>query len=366
MMKNLIPALLLVFVATPDGLWAQSSTYTPEVFKESVTEPTVPARNKPELVKSAVKKKKRRKAISHTVQLKAPVSPPTAKVQKTKAVVVSVPETLRPPPVKNSPTPSETNTMLQSSELNEEIQSKGSLWGGEINYRAATDFNERTKPRAYQHEIEAALSRRLLPSASVYLSVSGAYSGYENGEILLDRDTEQGFLSDVVLGYARPVELGSDVVLDFDLSNTFPTTPWTKQEGINSVTTLAASGSYELLNRLSFIGKSAGSYIWNTYESSPVSLRLNKQASGELGAGFKVNLGAGFSLQLVGGVRLSHYLDGTEDINYQNSVGLGFIRGAFRAGLNYTNGSYADQENIDLFLTDEYRRLASLTFSYQF
>lgn len=239
-----------------------------------------------------------------------------------------------------------------------------SKWGFLADYRAATDLQDQTTPRVVAHAVAAGVRYRLLEDLYVSGAISANYdsSGSNSSEVLVaDRDTE-AYMGDVTLGVS-----GREQDISWEVDNEFPTSPYSRSEGYNSITNLETSWRFQFFERLFYIAPTlSGHYVWNKYEKSPNTGATNKMAGVRAGLLLGVKVWQGLFCRLVVGVQSTRFTDGSSDTAARNSVGIGYGWDHLTVALDFSNGTYADREETHLWFMDQYRRIISLRATASF
>ncbi len=239
-------------------------------------------------------------------------------------------------------------------------QRKEPKWGFMLNYRVASDLQERQSSKTLGHELGAGLQYRMLDNLYVQLGISANYDS-EGSEVLVDGQQTEAYMGDVSLGVSSRIQQ-----INWSVDNEFPTSPYSRAEGYLSVTQGSVTYSYRFLERFSISPGLLGYYIWNRYEKSPTLLVTNKMGSlrGSLLLGVKI--WQGLSFRIGGGIQATRYTDGTNDTASRNSIGFGYTFRNLTTGLDFSNGTYADREETQFWFVDKYRRIVSLRLALSF
>lgn len=254
----------------------------------------------------------------------------------------------------------------------EERDAKASKWGYMADYRASSDLQQQNS-KTVMHEISLGTRYRLIPDLYVSAGVSMNYDSVGT-EVLADGQHAESYMGDVSLGLSSSFSpaLFSEKEdrsqrISWSVDNEFPTSPYSRAEGYNSVTQGMTSWSFDFFDRLVFVTPNLlGFYIWNRYETSPTTQRTNKMGSLRLGLSVGLRVWQGLFFKVGGGVQTSRYTDGSNDASAKNSVGVGYNFKYGSVSLDFSNGTYADREETQLWFVDKYRRMVSLRTTLSF
>lgn len=239
-------------------------------------------------------------------------------------------------------------------------QRKEPKWGFLANYRVSSDLQDRQSSKVLAHELAVGVRYRLLDNLYAQTAVSANYDS-EGSEVLVDGQHAEAYLGDISIGISSRVEQ-----INWSIDNEFPTSPYSRAEGYNSVTQGSVSYSYRFFDRFHLAPGLLGYYIWNRYEKSPTTLTTNKMGSLRVHLLLSMKIWQGFSFRVGGGLQTTRYTDGTNEAAARNSIGFGYAWKNLTAGLDFSNGTYADREETQLWFVDKYRRIVSLRLALSF
>ena len=237
---------------------------------------------------------------------------------------------------------------------------KESKWGFVTNYRVSNDLQDRKSSKTLAHELGAGVRYRLMDDVHIQMGITANYDS-EGSEVLVDGQSAEGYMGDVSLGVSSRCEQ-----INWSVDNEFPTSPYSRAEGYSSVTQGSMNYTYRFYERFSITPGLLGFYIWNRYEKSATTLTTNKMGSLRANLLLSVKIWQGFSFRIGGGLQTTRYTDGTSETSARNSVGFGYAWKNLTAGLDFSNGTYADREETQLWFVDKYRRIVSLRLALSF
>ena len=142
--------------------------------------------------------------------------------------------------------------------------------------------------------------------------------------------------------------------------------------GYRSVTGASATHNWQIMKQLNLKNSLSGGYLLNRYQYSPVEMGSIRQGQimadgyASYGIGPIITLMKGLRLGMTMSVRGTHYLDNSNTWNYGNSFSLTYTRNQWSLYGRYLNRGYAERGETNLWFVDNYRRLASVGFIYNF
>ena len=235
-------------------------------------------------------------------------------------------------------------------------------WGYMVDYRVATDLQENQSGRSYAHALAAGFQYRLMEKLYLSAGISFNYDFY-GYEVLVDGQSAEGYLGDVSLGVSGEFMPR----LKWSVDNEFPTSPYSRAEGIMSITQGAVNWGFDFFDRLVFVTPGLlGYYIWNRYEKSPTILTTNKQGSLRASVVAGIRVWQGLFIRASVGAQTTRYVDGSTDAAAKNSIGFGYNWKHATASMDMSNGTYADREETHLWFIDKYRRILSARVTLSF
>lgn len=246
--------------------------------------------------------------------------------------------------------------------------------GGSLGYAVSTDLAQARSPRLYNHMLMAGLS----------LGVNDVESGNEMFSLGLDFTGEYRSLGSEIEDRGRAIELA-----DTDLSigkafklghwlegrhkfvlsgvGSLPTSEDSRFEGIKGIFLLSGKvdsdfrgGRLGLNNGLTAFGYA------QTYRESPVSGRINPASALAYSLTGRLRLPWGLKFLVGASAKMTHYLDSTQTLSFNNYQMLSFYWNHFRASLKHSNGNHLNERTVSLWYIDEYRRMVSFSMGYDF
>lgn len=271
-------------------------------------------------------------------------------------------EGFRPSKVKaKKPMIKSPQALRDDQQLVKQQQPEKSKWGYLVSYRLASDLQEQRSSKTLMHEIVAGISYRLARDLEFSASLSGNYDS-EGSEVLVDGQHTESYMGDVSLGLSSRIDQFS-----WSVANEFPTSPYSRAEGYNSVTQGSISYGFNFFERrFSVVPGLLGYYIWNKYETSPTTLTTNKMGSVRATLLFSAKIWRGLSARTMVGVQSTRYADGSSDVAARNSIGLANTWKNLTMSIDFSNGTYADREETQIWFVDKYRRIVSLRLVMSF
>ncbi len=250
---------------------------------------------------------------------------------------------------------------------------KETPWEFSVEYGVTSDYNKPERPRAYDHSLGLSVSREFLEDYTGTISAGFEYTTLDE-DVYRDNENDPYFrYNDIGLSVLRVLKT-QDLKQSLALSVTqdFLVSEESRYLGYRSVTSASATHNWTLMKRLSLKNTLSGGYLLNRFKYSPVTMGTVQQgapmADGYYGysVGPIVTLMQGLRLGATMSVRGTHYLDSSSTYSFGNSFSLTYTRAQWSAYARYVNRGYADRGETNLWFVDQYRRLASVGFIYNF
>ena len=243
--------------------------------------------------------------------------------------------------------------------------------GFSLGYGIRTDIANEVQPRSYKHSLSGGVSYSFKDKLSVSADTSFVYSSLNEK---IETGEGQYGLGDFDVGISKGIKLGNKFggkhSLGLSFSNTFPLSNDTQVEGVDAVPNIGAGvksvffdGLYSIKNSVSY------HYIFNTFTHSPTTGIVNKRHGASYKMGHAIRIWKGFKLGISLGLRVSWFVDGSEQTSYTNNIGqsIGYSFGNLTVGVKHSNGGYTPYgDAVDLWYIDKYRRIVSGSVSYSF
>lgn len=233
-----------------------------------------------------------------------------------------------------------------------------------LSYRLASDLNDAQRPRRFDHLIAPEVSTQVRDwfRASVGFTVQ-AYALGNN--VPNEPDNPAG--GDIFAGVMRPVDLGERHLLFLEQYGTLPTGGESRYQGYRgSSVSSARLTSFLWPRRLALINAARWTYIFNTYEFSPIT----RESSDEWEMFYspallflatrEFRISAGFTTSY------TSQLNGSNRIRTGNAVSLTYVGAGWMAALSYANQSFVDDYRYDVLARDLFRQLVSMRVIYEY
>jgi hypothetical protein len=257
----------------------------------------------------------------------------------------------------------ETN---QNVQINEEEETSWPITDVRIAvaYRLLNDLNEAQKPKRFDHLVSPELSGQVKDWFRASVGFTTTFYALGNN---IPNEPDNPAVGDLFGGVMRAVDLGERHSLFLEQYAVLPTSGASRFEGYKgSSVTSARLTSFLWPKRLALINMVRLSYIFNTYEFSPVTRESSDEWDGFYNAGLlflitrSIRVTANLSTQYV------RQLNGGDRIRSGNSLGLSYVQNSLLLALTYSNSTYPDDYRYDVFTRDDYRQMVSLRTIYEY
>ena len=224
-----------------------------------------------------------------------------------------------------------------------------------------TDIASQASPQAFLQVFDIDASLNVFKTFDVGINAGIKY-------VSLGGDIPQDSIeaSDVTLKTSYSKRLMNILSLKTGLVTSLPASDSAKVDGYEAIET----GFFELNTRVvkgvyNIVNSIAVSYIFNRYNYSPGTLLSNPNSYGQYELVNILRMNRFMSFDIGMGARMSHTLDGTTTVHFENQEALNFKYHQWHATLSYSNGNYSDQSNIDLWFVDQYRQVVGFGVVYE-
>ncbi len=231
--------------------------------------------------------------------------------------------------------------------------------GGE--YQILTNLASQVSPQAYMQSFDLRADLYIYKTFSLGID---AGIKYESIGSTVSQDSIEP--TDILLKLRYGHRFSPILKLNLDLMTSLPTSDDAKVNGYQAVETGSGcldtrivKGAYNIDNCL------AAGYIFNRYEYSPGTTAINPNYFAEYELINIVRLAHNLSFDVIFGARVTHTLDDVSTLHYANTEALDFKYHGWALNLFYTNGSYLDQSNVDLWYIDKYRQIVGFGIKYE-
>lgn len=245
-----------------------------------------------------------------------------------------------------------------------------SLFSGGVDYSVTTDFADELKPRLFTHRITPSVGYEIKDWFNVGVETTYFFKSVGNA---VSRYPEDSGLSSVTPSISRgnllklPNVLGGEHDLSAAVFGDIPFSEEARIEGYYGAVGAGPrlrskfwDGILTITNRVNY------NFIFNRYSFSPVSFDPSAEGSYGYTLGLSVKIIGGLRAGVGFGARRTRYVDGFHDFSYQNTQTLSFAWKGWSASIEHKNGGYTDDEKVELWYVDRYRRLVTGTIGYAF
>ena len=250
---------------------------------------------------------------------------------------------------------------------------KDTPWEFSAEYGLTSDYNAPERPRAFDHTLGVSASREFWQKYTGSISVGVDYTTL-NEVVVRDNENDSYFKwNDIGLSAIRVMKTQDlKQSLALSISQDILVSEESRWLGYRSVTGASATHNWQIMKQLNLKNSLSGGYLLNRYQYSPVEMGSIRQGQimadgyASYGIGPIITLMKGLRLGMTMSVRGTHYLDNSNTWNYGNSFSLTYTRNQWSLYGRYLNRGYAERGETNLWFVDNYRRLASVGFIYNF
>lgn len=253
------------------------------------------------------------------------------------------------------------STSIRAKKRKENSPASNYEYSINLEYQAMTDIASQASPQAFLHVFDVDASLNVFKTFDVGINAGIKY-------VSLGGDIPQDSIeaSDVTLKTSYSKRLTNILSLKTGLVTSLPTSDAAKVDGYEAIETgflemniRVVKGIYNIVNSV------AAGYIFNRYNYSPGTLLSNPNSYGQYELVNVLRMNRFMSFDFGVGGRVSHTLDGTNTIHFENQEALNFKYRQWHVTLSYSNGTYADQSDIDLWFVDQYRQILGFGIVYE-
>ena len=234
---------------------------------------------------------------------------------------------------------------------------------GSVGYSVGTDLNDKTSPSSYTNRLEMMLDWKATKNSAVSLMTDYHYDTVGKD---VEKDQNTSSFSDTTLKYSYLLKKTKEMNLGIGLSNAFPTSRESQEEGYSSMPAISGKLGLNLTRTLEARVRLSSAYVVNKYDYSPATLHAEPQnfnsATGTLSYDLLSNLNASLAAK---GTQIT-FVDGSQEMRASNEASVDLTIKHIDFSVNYTVGQYNNHTQIRDFIFDETQALLELGVAYVF